>query len=169
MATQDSETATRENAHYIDAVTLIPRLIACVDYSLSIILFSSINRLLVAHRCLARGDIPRAIDTGTSIAMSLEWNQMSTAVNSIAEALQAAAESMSSPKISVLQQPKLNQIEERLTGVVSNISSVAVSATINSLEKSFTAGERNCKASLKMGDVVEFTLRRDSESVRSLR
>jgi hypothetical protein len=122
MATQCSETVTREDAQYIDAVTVLPLSIACVDHSLSIILFSSTNRLLVNHRCLVRGNISQVIATGTSIAMSSEKNQMSTAVNSIDVALQAAAESMSGPEIlapaSVLQEAKLNQVEERLTGVV---------------------------------------------------
>jgi hypothetical protein len=161
MATQGSETATREDARCIDAVTVLPLLIACVDHSLSIILFSSTNRLLVAHRCLVRGDISRVIATGTSIAMSLKRNQPSTAVNLIAVAPLAAAESVSSPEILVLalvlQQPKLNQIEERRTGVVSNISSAGGSGTIYSLGKSFTARKGNCKVSPKTGDVVEFT------------
>ncbi|MBX3421826.1 MAG: hypothetical protein KF752_09765 [Pirellulaceae bacterium] len=163
MATQGSETVTREDAQYIEAVTVLSLSIACVEHSLSIILFSSANRLLVDHRCLVRGNISQVIATGTSVAMSLDRNQMTTAGNSIAVALQAAAESMSGPEIlvlaSVLQQAKLNQVEERLTGVVSNISIAGGSGTIYSLEKSFTARKRNCKGSLKTGDVVEFTPR----------
>lgn len=123
-----------------------------------------LSRLLEAHRCILKGQIPNAIAIGAPVALSLKQSQLTTAVNSVVVALQDAARVLSGEETialaAILADIKRDQKDELLEGVVQSISAVDGSIKIDSGGKTFVAARRHCKTEVNRGVCVRFSPRR---------
>lgn len=121
-------------------------------------------QLLEAHRYLVQGETAKAVAIGAPIAFTLKATQHSTAVNSIAIALQNAARALSGEErlllAAILRHAGAEKANQKALGIVHSVSAIDGSVHIQWKGKLFKAIEKQIKSEVVVGDLVQFIPRR---------
>jgi hypothetical protein len=121
-------------------------------------------QLLEAHRYLVQEENAKAVAIGAPIAFTLKATQHSTAVNSIAIALQNAARALSGEErlllAAMLRDADAQKAKQEALGLVHSVSVTDGSVKIQWKGKLFEASKRHLKSPVSVGDTVQFVPRR---------
>jgi len=167
-STEPTEVAKVHALHYLadawlsvrdeDALSHIRELSIEGDYGPKFV------QLLEAHRHLVQGETAKAVAIGAPIASTLKATQHSTAVNSIAIALQNAARALSGQECLslavLLRHAGVERANQEALGTVHSLSAIDGSVNIQWKGKLFKAIQRQVKSHVAVGDLVHFIPRR---------